>query len=366
MDDVRIFSKEYAIARRCLFDMERIIRKLHLNVQSAKTRILDERLNNEVTNALSDERIDRIKQLRDTQKDLSQRRKTSLELWKIAREQPSNPSCTRIIDHRRPKNDLTLRAFRMWCNTLLQIGDHSYVSHLQREIYRNSDQRLSRIFTNTARTFPQLISNSNFAEHFIESAINIFPYQEANFLHALRYQSRLKESWKDTAIRNVLDREKYFYVRVQSCILLSRFTLSTDEIKNVLVLLADEMDEHVIAHLIFPLSQCTERNIANTIEFYEHHPNSRISIIGLHISKLKRDVRYSSRFLAHVFQKGFPMRICDYLGLLPYAVISDDKEILNSFVNYCDAFGPRHPVVDIRSVLERLALQADARLATLE
>jgi hypothetical protein len=59
------------------------------------------------------------------------------------------------------------------------------------------------------------------------------------------------------------------------------------------------------------------------------------------------------------------MRICDYLGLLPYAAISEDKEILNSLLNYCDAFGPRHPVVDIRLVLERLALQADTRLAAL-
>ena len=365
MDDVRIFSKDYATARRCLFDMERIIRKLHLNVQSAKTRILDEKLNNEVTNALIDDRMERIKMLREKIKDPKQRVSISHELWKIASEQPKNPSCTKITDHRRPKNDLTLRAFRMWCTTLLMNRDHSYVNHLQREIYRNSDHRLSRLFTNTTRMFPQLLSNTNFAKEFIESAINIFPYQEANFLHALRYQSRLKSIWKDAALKNLLDREKYFYVRVQSCILLSRFLLTEREIQKILVLLADETDEHVIAHLIFPLSQCSEKNILNTIDMYAHHPNARVSIVGLHISKLRRDVQYSSRFMAHVFQKGYPMRICDYLGILGYAAISDDKEILNSLLNYCDAFGPRHPVVDLRPILERLAMQVDARLSAL-
>jgi hypothetical protein len=133
---------------------------------------------------------------------------------------------------------------------------------------------------------------------------------------------------------------------------------------QILVLLADETDEHVIAHLIFPLSQCSELNIKNTIDHYEHHPNSRISIIGLHISKVKNDVQYASRFLAHVFQKDYPMRICDYLGVLPYAAISDHKEILNSLLNYCDAFGPRHPVIDLRPIIEQLALRADARLAS--
>ena len=130
MDDVRIFSKDYAIARRCLFDMERIIRKLHLNVQSAKTRILDEKLNNEITNSLIDSRIDRLKALRDNLGDRKQKARIVVELRKISRDNPANPTCTKLIDHKRPKNDLTLRAFRMWCNTSLQLRDHSYVPHL--------------------------------------------------------------------------------------------------------------------------------------------------------------------------------------------------------------------------------------------
>ena len=80
MDDVRIFFKDYAIARRCLFDMERIIRKLHLNVQSAKTKILDEKLNTEITNSLIDTRIDRLKSLRDILGDHKQKAKIVAEL----------------------------------------------------------------------------------------------------------------------------------------------------------------------------------------------------------------------------------------------------------------------------------------------
>jgi retron-type reverse transcriptase len=62
MDDARIFTKSIADARRVIFSMDRELRKLHLNVQTAKTKIMDEK-HKEITHALIDDRVDKITSL---------------------------------------------------------------------------------------------------------------------------------------------------------------------------------------------------------------------------------------------------------------------------------------------------------------
>lgn len=253
----------------------------------------------------------------------------------------------------------------MWCNTSLDVGDRSYVSHLQREIFKNSDHRLSKIFTRTTRTFPSLKTNDNFARDYLKSAINIFPFQEANFLHALRYQSRLNVTWRDVALSNLLDPSKYFYVRVQSSILLSRYILSTGELAKIRALFGTEADEHVLMHLVFPLSQCQGADNEEIVRLYAHHPNTRIALVGHHISKVKQNLQYGKRFLSHVFEKDFSMRVCDYLGLLWFGAASDEKEILQLVIKHCEISGPRHPVIDIRGVMLGIIQQSEANLAKL-
>lgn len=59
MDDVRIFTKKLEDARLAVFTMDRELRRLHLNVQTAKTKILDHRAG-EIAHAFIDERVDDI------------------------------------------------------------------------------------------------------------------------------------------------------------------------------------------------------------------------------------------------------------------------------------------------------------------
>ena len=64
MDDVRIFSKDIETARRAIFDMDAVLRSLHLNVQSAKTKLLAES-RREITHALIDNRLDELNDICD-------------------------------------------------------------------------------------------------------------------------------------------------------------------------------------------------------------------------------------------------------------------------------------------------------------
>ena len=64
MDDVRIFTKSREDARRCILELARTLRSLHLNVQTAKTRIFDESIG-EVTRLLIDDRVDTLSEMID-------------------------------------------------------------------------------------------------------------------------------------------------------------------------------------------------------------------------------------------------------------------------------------------------------------
>ena len=84
--------------------------------------------------------------------------------------------------------------------------------------------------------------------------------------------------------------------------------------------------------------------------------------MGHHISNLKRNLSYSRRFLSHVFQKDFDIRVCDYLGLLWFCAASDDKSILQLIIKHCETTGPRHPVIDIRALMLAILQQSEANL----
>lgn len=57
MDDVRVFTKRIEDARLAVFMMDRKLKRLHLNVQTAKTKILDHK-SGEIKQKLIDERVD--------------------------------------------------------------------------------------------------------------------------------------------------------------------------------------------------------------------------------------------------------------------------------------------------------------------
>ncbi|MBX3533329.1 MAG: hypothetical protein KF826_03180 [Xanthobacteraceae bacterium] len=360
MDDIRIFSKELTVARRCLFDLERQIRKLHLNVQSAKTRILDEKMG-EISDSLIDHRIDRIRDLREQDDFLEDRKSSIAKLKQIGVLEPNRRSGVKLTDPRRKKDDLSLRAFRMWCNSLLGLRSPHYLNHLKREAKINSDHRITRIFIQSCRTFPRHANLSNFITEYISSDFNIFPYQEAEFIHALRYMSRLPASAHTNAVVNILDQKKYFYVRMQSCLLAGRLMLAEKELQAIMELLDTETDEHVLSHLAVPLAQLDGTDGEKVVRFYLHHQNPRLSMIGQHIVGIRDVDDYSKKFLSHAIDKKALMRVCDYVGILWYVTKSDNPRILQNMIELLDEVGPQHPVVELRDLLGSMNTTASAQ-----
>jgi hypothetical protein len=136
MDDVRIFTKKVEDARHVIFTMDRVLKTLHLNVQTAKTKILDERYG-EISSELFDSRTNHLRALiEDTNKKKglnqltpSERRKVNIALEKIAKAKPTNKTLQVLKGSRKPLTGLSLRSFRMWTN--MSIGCSVSVLRIQ-------------------------------------------------------------------------------------------------------------------------------------------------------------------------------------------------------------------------------------------
>ena len=181
MDDVRIFTKDIETARRAKFDMDVVLRSLHLNVQSAKTKIFEGR---EISHILIDDRIDdlsdicnRILQDKKDENLTAENKKRYLKrLKQIADQEPGAPNEKKISGARAPLSGLSLRAFRRWITAHSLLKSQEFVDRLMREIVNNPDYRLTRRVVTTARQFPRRTRLGKEIFEFIQSDLNIFPH----------------------------------------------------------------------------------------------------------------------------------------------------------------------------------------------
>ncbi|WP_421861583.1 reverse transcriptase domain-containing protein [Parvibaculum sp.] len=365
MDDVRIFSKDEITARQVIFHMDQAIRRQHLNVQSAKTKILK---GHEISDELIDERVEKLKVLQDEitsaikQKDTGQLNRIRSELKKVAREKPKSPHSQKLIGSNRPIKNLSLRAYRMWINCNMRLGDGDYLSSLFREIKRNPDHRLTRAFVNAMKAFPRKSQYPQKVLEFISSDLNIYSLQEAELLHALRYCSRLNPEVREKMVNIATSSEHYFYVRVQACNLLTRFNLDINQLNRLKSALLTEQDEMVLTALALPVGQFREQRNTAIVRILVHHPNTRVALLGKHLRHVKNDEGYSSRYLKFVFEKNSEMRVCDHLGVLSYIAQSRVPRILIHLQKSLEEAGPKHIVMDMRGKLAELAMECQRNL----
>lgn len=171
MDDIRIFAKDITTSRAAIFSLETEVRRLHLNLQNSKTKILVESsTKKDISNSLFDDRIDIITDIRNKldRLEISERAGSSL-LQRVARKTPKNPESSRLYKVKDPKSSLTDRAMRMWMNTCIGVGSTDYIETLRSQIHTNPDQRLSRIFVASCAAFPRVRSLGESAAEFIHS-----------------------------------------------------------------------------------------------------------------------------------------------------------------------------------------------------
>lgn len=372
MDDVRIFSKDYETARKVIFHMDRVIRSLHLNVQSAKTKILK---GSEIRDELIDERTHKLKALQTEiiesarLKSREDARKALVRirdgLERIRKENAKNKKAQKLSGSKKPLKGLSLRAYRMWVGCKMSVGDSRYMRSLFRELQRNPDHRLTRTFVSSFKAFPRRSAFVKQVFDFIDSDLNIYAHQEAELIRAIRYASRIEPNKKAEMIRLIVDPNKYFYVRVEYCHLITRYELTKPQLDKVATAFETETNEMVLTALALPLGQLRGEKNSEMVRKLVHHPNARVALLGKHVRHIKNDLPYARRFLNFVFEKNSDMTVCDHLGLLSYVSQSRNAKILHLLARKLKVHATDHLVIGIRPKLSSLLQQCERNLEQL-
>ncbi|MDJ0761993.1 MAG: RNA-directed DNA polymerase [Myxococcota bacterium] len=371
MDDVRVFVKDITTARLVVFEMIRVLRSLHLNVQTAKTKVLDQKKNQEISRELLDSRVDELSKILEEIKDkfaespvpIAQRKKYLERLKNIAKARPNDRQP--ITGSHRPLSGLSMRAFMRWVSCHIRLGSREHIQRLLREIETNPDHRLTRKAIRCSREFPSLNSIQTHLMKFIKSEDCIFPHQRAECLRAIRYLRRID---RDTAkyCREVLYNEKNDpYERVEAAYLLARTELDKKSIKKCMDLLEGERSPYVQVALAGLVVQRRQNNdeIVRTLVF---HPNANVREIGGLFRQLKTDPQLAEDRLKHVFREDRDWIVCDNMPFIHLMSVSNNPKVLEVLVSYIKKPSKTLKIVDIREMLKRILGRVSEELKSRE
>lgn len=333
MDDVRIFTNSMEDAREALLTMLRTLRRLHLNVQTAKTRVLDEKLG-EVTAHLHDERIVELARMKDQisiaygDKDVppSVRSHYLTRLSVIARQDSASEKAQTIMRARKPLEGLTSRAFRMWISLHQRLNSPAYVPRLLREVELNPDDKLGQKLISTAKSFPGRRGIERRILEFLESDANLYPFQEAQCIRALRYLSNPSLHVKRFCLAALTSSRSNTHTRIQAAMLLARMELTAAELRRVKEVLDSDSD---------PLSKCAVAAIAlrrppnkALVQRLVFDPNDHLRMFGAFVRTIKNEERAAASELDHGLSSGHShVRLCDRAAFVAIIGSSDNLQI---------------------------------------
>lgn len=370
MDDVRIFAKNREDARKCILLIARMLRSLHLNIQTAKTRIYDES-QGEVSRLLIDNRVDDLSQLIDEVQSKwrgsavpkASRTKYLSKLLDIAKRDA--PGGQKILGARTPLEGLSVRSFYRWITAHSLLESDCYVNRLLAEVSKSADSRLTRKLLSTARRFPRKRKIESAVMKMIREGQIIFPHQEAECLRVIRYLSNFSEETINHCWSRVITQSGDRYLRMESAYLLSRTELGKKRIARLLKLFKNESDPYVQAAVACLLVQRREKN-QELIQALVFHPNEKVRDIGKLFRTVKNNLDFAKDTLRHIFREEVPWVLCDnmpFIHLMAASSRSDVRELLLNAIR-----GPRskHPITGLRALLKAIFTRTKESLLSRE
>ena len=281
MDDVKIFSKEENIAREAIFVINDVLRKLHLNIQGTKTMILE---GDDIRDELIDKRLNKVNEvIEDIQKNLksikyNERNEYIDEFKKQYKEIKKRNKIIRGKD---------LRLYRRLITGFTLLKSSYMVDKILKQLPKNPDAKLTdkatRYFKYNSRCWKN-ISKELF--RFLKSPINLFPYQEARIIEALRYLNFIPYEIIQYARNSLTLRKKHWYVRVQWTILLANLKLQPRNLRRILRLYRNESNIEIKRAFVICLCQLDKDKLIDFLRELTFENNKRLFSIGRMLSSI--------------------------------------------------------------------------------
>lgn len=326
MDDVKIFAKDEPTARECIFIMNGMLRKLHLNIQGEKTLILQDE---DIRNEIEDERLDQVnavlKEFQEERELTKEKRKEYLQNLK--------QQYKKIRARKKAIFKKDLRLFRRLITAFTLLDDSYLVSRVLKEIEKNPDNRLMTSGVRYFRRFPNKESIRKKLINFLNSPLNKFALQETHVLTALRY-ARVYPLELLSYIKKIKNSNlKHWYVRIQAILLLNQLELSKSELKSLLRQYKSEKNTEVKKALIKPLCQLDKDALNKFLKESIFEKDSKITQVIKMIVLLQEKKDKAFGEINSVFNDFREDRLMDEFYKLEIMKFSNSNKVREALLN---------------------------------
>jgi len=326
MDDVKVMSKDMRTARDSLFLMNDKLRELRLNIQGAKTRILQDR---EIQEELFDDRLDRVNAvIGDIQKRI---RVSPNEREDFARRLKAE--LNKVKGRRGVIRNKDLRLFRRLITGFTLIRHSDMVRIVLDQLERNPDSRLLNSAVRYLRSQNRNLKTicDRISTFLIEDKL-LFPYQESHCLMVLRYQRDLtSELWKEAKKRLRRKREQW-YVRQWAAQLISLKQLTKREMDSLRRLAFEEDNTEVKRALLQALAQLPKEDLISLSKELLYETDQKIHRLGRYFDGMLSDKEKAEKQINLLFCNFREEFLVDRLYEVEFLSKSNDSEIRKSLL----------------------------------
>ncbi len=341
MDDVKVLAKEEPIAKEALFLMNDELRKLHLNIQGAKTLILEgEDIRAELVNDELEKVNGIIKKIQKSSTLSNAKRKyykTALD--KIRKKLPGRRKVIR---------DQHFRTFRRLITAYTNLGDQGILNLTLKQLRRNPDARL---LGSAVRYFRYATNKRSIVVKYLAGVLTsktpLFPYQEANFLMALRYLWSVPNKALKHARKRLRSKKTHWYVKLQAALLLAHRKLSRRELTSLLKLYEKEKNVEVRRALAICLAQLEKNDLKRNIQgmiFSVHLTEQRV---GRFYHGLLFDKKAAMKEINSLFREFHESQIVDRIMEINLLRHNSDFQVRKKLYEKIKDIrrGVRHPII---------------------
>lgn len=359
MDDTRVFAKTREDARFAVLKMAQILRTRHLNVQTAKTKILDERAK-EITYHLIDQRVDRLSEIINKifeQDDIetfvnsAEARRFLRKANIIASEKKDGRQS--VIGAKSVLEGMDFRVLIRWSTVHLLLNSHYPVARLLHEMKKSSDGRVTDKLLKFARKYPNKRKIQSFFYEMHSNGSFVFRFQAAELLRAIRYQSTIDVKILNISWQFLFDPDEERYLRMQAANLLQRKSFSQSEASRLRNLFKSEPDPYIKC-AIGSIMVCSLIDNSEVVRMLVLHANEQVRELGKVFRMAKNDLPTATQILSHALAPGRYWAAADNLPFFSLMAVSGQTKIREHFVKAVKASSP-HPIVGIRNNLKFLA-----------
>ncbi|NQT67162.1 MAG: RNA-directed DNA polymerase [Actinobacteria bacterium] len=326
VDDIKIFSKEEYIAREAIFEMNKVLRNLHLNIQGSKTSILKDK---EIFNKLFDSRMVTVNKIIDeiqiNRNNMDKKLRNEL-LKKLIKENIRKRKITQ-------KKDLMLYKRLITAFTLL---DSSYmIKSILSQLPKNPDAGLTEKAVRYFKLMPRnyLVLAKELLK-FLELPINIFVYQKANIIDSFRYFNEINSKVVKYCRLSLRKKQEHWYVRSKCALLLSNLNLVEKSLVSLLKIFNNESNVELKKSLISSLCQLEKNKLNKFLQELMNDNNKKIYSIGRMLTSLYRNYNnkaieeidnifrnYDENVLANAFYKIEVIKHCKKFETKKYLLV---------------------------------------------